>query len=140
MYANNSLRDRFTDDGLTTASGPRIVVMCYARLDRDLAEAIVAIESNDTNRSHLLLCHAQDIVHELLCMLDTEAWEHARSLASIYRYVTELLTQANVGKRVGPAIEAQQLLAELGSAFRQASVGLAQTDQQRPTTMISVRA
>ena len=36
MYPNQSLRGRFTQEGLTTASGPKIVVMCYDRIDRDL--------------------------------------------------------------------------------------------------------
>ncbi|MCU1368618.1 MAG: fliS, partial [Ilumatobacteraceae bacterium] len=70
MYPNPTLRGRFTQEGLTTASGPRIVVMCFDRLDRDLGEAIAAIAANDNARAHDRLCHAQEIVHELLCMLD----------------------------------------------------------------------
>jgi flagellar biosynthetic protein FliS len=141
MYPNQTLRGRFTEDGLTTASGPRIVVMCFDRLDRDLGEALGALNTHDTARSHELLCHAQDIVHELLFMLDLESWEHAATLAAIYRYVMELLTRSNVTKRQAEAIEARRLLAELGDAFRQASVGLATpAEYSEPSTQFSVRA
>lgn len=125
-YSSQVLRARFTDGALSTASGPRVVVMAYDRLDRDLAGAIAALETKDVPTSHELLVHAQDIVHELLCMLDLDAWEHATSLAAIYRYVTELLMRANVTKTPGPAAEARRLLDELGGAFRQAATQVGQ--------------
>ena len=84
-----------------TASGPKIIQLCYERLDRDLDGALLAIDRRDITVAHELLCHAQDIVHELLCMLDLDRWEHAGSLAAIYRYVLELLTEANVKKSAG---------------------------------------
>ena len=112
-----SLRTRFSNEGLETASPARIVVMAYDRIDRDLAGAIVAIEARDVQRSHDLLCHAQDLVHELHNMLDLDVWEHAGKLASIYRYVIDLLVQANVRKSVGEAGEARTLLAALGGPF-----------------------
>jgi flagellar secretion chaperone FliS len=117
-----SLRARFTDGGLETASPARVVVLAYDRLDRDLAGALVAIEARQIERSHELLVHAQDLVHELLCMLDLDAWEHAVQLASIYQYVIDLLTTANVRKRAKEINEARMLLAGLGDAFRQAAV------------------
>ena len=81
------------------------------------------------------------IVHELLCMLDLGLWEHAASLASIYRYVMQLLARANMSKRQGEAIEARRLLADLGDAFRQASLGLtAPAEYAAPSTQFSVRA
>ena len=139
-----TLRDRFTDGALDTASGPKIVALCYDRMDRDLAEAIDAIDSGQVERSHELLCHAQDIVHELLCMLDLEVWEHARALASIYRYIIDLLTAANVTKHPTAAIEAKRLLAELGDAFRQAAVSIVAervaSNIVTPERQLSVRA
>ncbi len=120
-----SLRTRFSNDALDTASPARIVVMAFERLDRDLSGAVAAIEHRRLEHAHELLCHAQDLAHELLGMLDLDAWEHAPKLASIYRYVIELLVQANIRKSVTPANEARILLAELGDAFRQAATGVA---------------
>lgn len=141
MYPNPTLRGRFTQEGLTTASGPRIVVMCFDRLDRDLGEAIAALAANDHARAHDRLCHAQEIVHELLCMLDLDAWEHAPRLAAIYRYVMELLTRSNVKKSAGEAIEARGFLAELAEAFREALVARPVAAERAGTpTQFSVRA
>ena len=143
MSYNTALRERFTDGALSTASGPKVVAMAYDRLDRDLAGAIDALAAKDMTTSHELLVHAQDIVHELLCMLDFDAWEHAGSLAAIYRYVAELLMNANVTKVAAPAVEARRHLAELGDAFRQAATQVVapavavEPDQQR---RLSVRA
>lgn len=139
MYTKNTLRDRFVDGALTTASGPRIVVMCYDRLDRDLAQAIAAIETGDRATAHEQLCHAQDLVHELSFMLDVDAWEHAGALAEIYRYVLGLLTTSNVTKTTAPAVEARRLLAELGDAFRQAATAAPSTDRPAATSL-SLRA
>lgn len=120
MFSSPNARQRFTDGTLLTASPPKIVVLAYERLDRDLGGAIDAIQQRQIERAHHLLCHAQDLVFELRCMLDLEAWEHARSLSSIYGYVTDLLLQANMKKNVEAVTEARRLLAELGDAFRSA--------------------
>jgi flagellar protein FliS len=122
MTTSQSLRERFTTGALDTASGPRVVVMAYDRLDRDIASALAALAEGDLATTHEMLCHAQDLVHELTGMLDVDAWEHGPSLAAIYRYVMVRLTEANMTKRAAPATEARSLLAELGDAFRQASV------------------
>jgi len=122
MTTSQSLRERFTTGALETASGPKVVVMAYDRLDRDIAGALSALAEGDLGRAHELLCHAQDLVHELNGMLDVDAWEHGPSLAAIYRYVIVRLTEANMTKRALPATEARKLLAELGDAFRTASV------------------
>jgi len=117
-----SLRARFTSGGLDTASPAKIVVMAFDRLDRDLAGATVAMEAHRVEQSHELLVHAQELVNELLCMLDLDAWEHAVQLAAIYRYVIELLVTANVRKDAKLVGDARTLLAGLGEAFKQAAV------------------
>jgi flagellar biosynthetic protein FliS len=125
MYTSQTLRQQFTDSALQTASGPRVVVMCYERLDRDLGEAIEAINAKELYRAHVALCHAQDLVHELLFMLDRTVWEHAGTLAAIYEFVARQLAAANMAKSVSLAAEARHLLAQLGEAFREAAVSLA---------------
>lgn len=121
MTFTQHLRNRFTDESLATASPARVVVMAYQRLDRDLTGALDALGSRDLERTNELLCHAQDLVAELDGMLDHEVWEHAASLSSIYRFVGELLTTANIAKRSEPVEQARTLLADLGSAFTEAA-------------------
>lgn len=125
MYQSTTPRERFTDGGLTTASGPKIIVMCYERLDRDITGAIDAIEHRQIERAHDLLLHAQDILLELRCMMDFDAWEHAGSLSSIYGFASDLLVTANVKKSAREAEQARALLAELGAAFKQAAANVA---------------
>lgn len=141
MTNSQALRERFTTGGLDTASGPRIVVLAYDRLDRDIAGALSALTDGNLAAVHELLCHAQELVHELNGMLDVDAWEHGPSLAAIYRYVLVRLTEANMTKRAAPAIEARTLLAELGDSFRQAAVSTSTSPTiSAPTSLPSTPA
>jgi len=150
MTTSQSLRERFTTGALDTASGPKVVVMAYDRIDRDIASAISALADGNLASAHELFCHAQDLVHELNGMLDVDAWEHGASLAAIYRYVIVRLTEANMTKSASPATEARNLLGELGDAFRQASAtstttatvlpSLPSTLAEGPTVRLSLRA
>jgi len=113
-------RDRFATGSVETVSGPRIVIMCFDRLDRDLAAAHAAIERGDHFETNLALGHAQDLLGEMAAMLDVDAWEHAPALLSVYDYLLRLLAVANVAKHAGRVAEAQQLVAEIGEGFRAA--------------------
>ncbi|HWL44708.1 MAG TPA: flagellar export chaperone FliS [Ilumatobacter sp.] len=114
-------RLRFSSDSLATLSGPRVVVMCFDRLDRDLVTAVDALATGDLYHVNAALTHAQDLLHELAGMLSLDAWEHAPTLAGVYDYVIRLLTAANVTKKISKVEEAQRLLGNLGDAFREAA-------------------
>lgn len=118
------LRARFTDGGLATASAPKVVVLCYDRLERDITTAIDAIERRDIETAHHALLHAQDLVVELRLLLESSEWEHSATLSSIYAFVVDLLTAANVKKSAREAVQARGLLRELGDAFRTAAASL----------------
>ena len=124
MYSPKSIRDRYVTGTLETASAMQIVCMAYDRLDRDLAQAIEAIETRDIERSHTTLIHAQELVEQLNIMLDLNAWDQSQSLAAIYTYVGELLAKANMKKSVPPVREARHLLSELGAAFAGAAASV----------------
>lgn len=122
MYSSQSLRNRYTDSALQTASGPRVILMAYDRLDRDLGEAVDALATKDLERVNGALVHAQDLLSELLLMLDRDRWEHAGTLASLYEFIGRQLFTANVTKDASLVHEARRLLAGLGDAFREAAV------------------
>jgi flagellar protein FliS len=113
--------DRFAMDNLQTAGGPKIVIMCFDRLDRDLLTALIAIEEDDHFETNRLLGHAQELLGEMADMLDLEIWEHANALLSVYDYVLRRLAQANASKDPSLVLEAQRLITEIGDAFRQAA-------------------
>lgn len=125
MYTANAARNRFSAGNLEGVSGPRIVVMCFERLERDLSEAIAAIDANDHFQANRALCHAQDLIAELALMVDADAWEHAASLLALYDYLLRLLPIANMKKDPGRVNEALRHVVELGSAFREAERSLA---------------
>ena len=93
-----SMRRRYMEDGVATATPVHLVVMLFDRLTRDLIEGADAIEARDTERADEALTHAQDIVMALLGALDTERWEHANALKGLYVWVVNELISANVLK------------------------------------------
>jgi flagellar biosynthetic protein FliS len=114
-------RSRYRQVNIEGASGPQVVVMCFDRLDRDLAGAVAGIEQQDHFATNQALAHAQDLIGELANMLDTSTWEHAGALLAIYDYVLRLLAVANAKKSAGMVREAARHIAEIGAAFRQAA-------------------
>ncbi len=120
-FASGSLRSRFTDDSLETASGPKVIVMCFDRLERDLDNALCSIENEDHDATNSLLRHAQDLIAEMVAMLDVTAWEHAPALLSVYDYLLRRLAQANVLKDAAAVREARHLISEIGEGFRGAA-------------------
>jgi flagellar secretion chaperone FliS len=125
MYTATDARSRYTTSNLEGVAGPRIVVMCFDRIERDLTAAIGAIERRDHYEANNALAHAQDLIGELATMLDTDAWEHAGSLLSLYDYLLRTLAVANIKKDPVMAAEALRHVRELGEAFRAAERQLA---------------
>jgi flagellar protein FliS len=125
MISNQMMRQRFRDDAVQTASRERVVVMAFDRLDRDVAEALDAIDTKSLPAAHQSLCHAQALLGELHTMLDVDAWEHGPGLAAIYEYLIGRLVRANLTKDREPVVEVQRLVRELGDAFRAAALEVA---------------
>jgi flagellar protein FliS len=123
-------RQQYSTDRLETASNARILVLCFDRLDRDLAQARAAIDDADHFVANDTLAHAQDLLGELAAMLDTEAWSHATTLLSVYDYILRLLAKANVLKSATLLAEAQTLIREIGDAFR--TITLRPTEPSEP--------
>ncbi len=124
MYTATAARQRFSAGNLDGASGPRIIVMCFDRLDRDLATATAAIERDDHFETNEQLGHAQDLLTEMAMMLDVDSWEHAGALLAVYDYLLRLLAAANAKKDVAMVHEAQRHVTEIGAAFRAAERSL----------------
>ncbi|MFK8025268.1 MAG: flagellar export chaperone FliS [Ilumatobacter sp.] len=114
-------RSAFRSDDLSTASPRRVLVKCFDRLDVDLAKGITAIEENRFEAANDLLGHAQDLLGEMAAIVDTDAWDHAGGLLSIYDYVLRLLAAGSMLKEKDPLVEARRLLAEIGDGFRTAA-------------------
>jgi flagellar biosynthetic protein FliS len=136
MYTASAAKQRFSTSNLDGASGPRIIVMCFDRLDRDLGTAIAAIERADHYETNISLGHAQDLLTEMALMLDTGAWEHAGSLMAIYDYLLRLLAVANAKKDTALVREAMRHVTEIGAAFREAERTLNAAPTPTPTEAV----
>lgn len=118
----NDQRRRYQTDGTQSVSQERLVILLYERVQRDLGEARLAVESGTTETRHHALVHAQQIVEELAYAVRPEVWTAGESLLALYDYLLALLVRANVGLSVEAIDEAAEIVGRLLSAWREAYV------------------
>ena len=108
----------YKDSAVTTASPARVVVMAYERLVLDLDRALACFEVKRPAGDHLL--HAQDLILALQTNLNSDVWDGAKRLSSLYSYVYAQLVSANVLKDSSKVQECKNLLTPLLEAWTQA--------------------
>ncbi|GAA0320210.1 flagellar export chaperone FliS [Kineococcus aurantiacus] len=116
-------KNRYFENSLETASPSALLVMLYDRLVLDLKRAEEALGAQDRTSAHTNLVHAQDIVRELLSSLNTDAWEGAQGLGSLYTWLYQEFVAANVegdAERVRSA--RTEVVEPLAEAWRQAAL------------------
>jgi len=116
-----ALLEKFRRESLATASPAKLLTMLYDRLLLDLDRATAAIETGDRGAANEQLSHAQQIVHELRCNLDVEAWDGAPQLMGLYHYLYERLVKANVALDADVVAECRTLIEPLRGAWHQAA-------------------
>lgn len=122
-----SVRARYVDDSVATASPARLLTMLYDRLVLDLERA--EHEQRDGNRGAAgpHLTHAQDIVGELMATLDVDAWDGGPQLMSVYSFLMTELVGANVSGDPERTAACRELVEPLRDAWYQAAQELAAT-------------
>ena len=120
-----SLRARYLDDAVTTASPQQILVMLYDRLALDLERAQKAVATGDREGASEQLQHAQQIVLELLTSLQVDAWEGGPRLAALYNWLVAELNQAMIRHDANRVASCLQVVEPLRDAWRQAALSLA---------------
>ncbi|MBM7807460.1 flagellar protein FliS [Geodermatophilus bullaregiensis] len=120
-----SLRARYLDDAVSTASPQQVLVMLYDRLALDLERAQVALAGGRPDDADAQLRHAQEIVFELLSSLRVDAWEGGPRLAALYNWLLAELTQAGLKRDRNRVASCLQIVEPLRDAWRQAAVSLA---------------
>jgi flagellar protein FliS len=108
----------YRDHAITTASPARVVVLVFERLSLDLERALAALEMGIHPHPHLV--HAQELLMALLSGLDTNAWEHANRLGSIYLSVHQTLITANIEKNPVLITECLEIITGLRDAWAHA--------------------
>lgn len=122
-----SVRTRYVDDTVATASPAKLLTMLYDRLVLDLERAELAQRGGDRGAAGPHLTHAQDIVSELLATLDVDAWDGAQQLMAVYTYLITELVQANVSGDAERTAACRGLVEPLRDAWHQAAQEVAVT-------------
>ncbi len=120
-----SLRTRYLDDAVTTASPQQVLVMLYDRLALDLERAQLALRDGRRDDAAGQLRHAQQIVFELLSSLQVDAWEGGPRLAALYNWLVAELNQAMIKHDANRVASCLQIVEPQRDAWRQAAASLA---------------
>ncbi|MEU4423705.1 flagellar export chaperone FliS [Actinoplanes sp. NPDC024001] len=120
MSAPN-LRDRYLQDSINTASPGKLLTMLYDRLILDLMQGEEAFRNDDREVANEKISHAQEIIIELRCSLDMEAWDGAPGLANLYGFILTELIGANIKRDPDRVAGCRKLLEPLRDAWREAA-------------------
>lgn len=117
MSTNNGYQ-KYKKIDVSTASQNRLVIMLYDGAIKFLENACNAMDKkHGTEEAHNNIMKAQEIIYELLSSLNYDAKEIADRLASIYTYMNQRLTEANISKTKPPILEVVKYLKELKGAW-----------------------
>ena len=117
MSTNNGYQ-KYKKIDVSTASQNRLVIMLYDGAIKFLENACNAMDKkHGTEEAHNNIMKAQEIIYELLSSLNYDAKEIAERLASIYTYMNQRLTEANISKTKPPILEVIKYLKELKTAW-----------------------
>lgn len=104
----------------TTANPMRLVLMCYDGAIKSLKLAREQYIAKDYEGKAKALKKTLDIINEINISLDLEkGGEIARNLRSLYLYMTQTLTDADLKRDIGMFDEVIRMLEELESAWKE---------------------
>lgn len=119
MY-NQAGQQAYLRNKYETASPHRLIQMLYEAALKNIANALVAIDSRQIAIAHRSILRAQEIVNELLsCLNEDKGGAVATNLKEIYIYLIRQLIQANLRKQRQPLEEVQKILLEVKGAWDQ---------------------
>ncbi len=127
-----SVRTRYLDDAVATASPAKLLTMLYDRLVLDLERAETDQRGGRPGPAGVHLTHAQDIVGELMATLDVTAWDGAQRLLSVYTFLLTELVGANVEGDADRTAACRSLVEPLRDAWHQAAQEVAVTSTLEP--------
>lgn len=108
------------ESSVMAASPHQLIVMLFDGVALAIRTARLHMQAGNVVEKGKAISRALDIVNQgLLAALDTEkGGEVAANLAALYDYVARLLLQANLHNDMAKLDEAERLLHDIGSAWR----------------------
>ena len=111
---------------INNANQGKLILMLYDGAIKFVNKAIELMPTKSIEEIHRNIVKAQDIITELITSLNMDAGDISNKLLSIYMYINNRLTDANVQKSEKPLIETKMHLLELRKAW-------AEVDKKVPT-------
>ncbi len=121
-----ALAERYQSDGMKAATPQKLLLLVFERLERDLEEARVALETNQVEVGHRSLLHAQDLIHELNLALDPDVWPAAVEMRQVYEHLIDRLVEANLTKSGELVRACQEIVRPLAKSWAEAHQTLQQ--------------
>jgi flagellar protein FliS len=119
--AVNNPYQQYKKTQIDTADQGKLIVMLYDGAIRAVNKAIELMPAKEIEQIHNSIIKAQEIVMELTSSLNMDVGEISEKLFSIYMYINNKLTEANVKKEVAPLREVKLHLEKLREAWEAAA-------------------
>lgn len=112
--------DRYHQVAVETADQKELILICYDEAIRALEQGIACYWQKKFEEKARLLIRAQDFITELLVSLNMEAGgQIARNLKSLYQFIIDQITVADLKRNLKLLSDLIGLLTELRSAWAQ---------------------
>lgn len=118
---NNNPYNQYKKTEISTANQGKLILMLYDGAIKFINKAIELMPKKDIENIHNNIVKAQDIIIELATSLNMDAGEISQRLFSIYMYINNRLTDANVKKDQKPLLEVKKYLSDLREAWEEAA-------------------
>lgn len=115
--SNRNPASAYQDQAVSTADGPRLLLMICDRLSADMARAEVALEARDYATVNENLQHAQRIIRLLCNTLDPDGFTGGHELMSVYVFIERHLIKANLDKSATVLRECIELFQPIHEAW-----------------------
>jgi len=120
-----SLRARYVNNSIATASPHQLLVMLYDRLALDLERGHAAMAAGDREAANEQLKHAQEILLELQSSLRVDIWDGGPRLSALYAWLLSELLRANVKGDLRRVADCIAIVEPLRDAWTEAAASLA---------------
>ncbi len=99
----------------------QLIVLLFDGADSALTRALELLAKGDFKGKSDALTHATNIIMDGLCasLNLAEGGELAEKLSALYQYMATRLVHANANRDANAIVEVQQLLNEIGGAWRE---------------------
>jgi len=109
---------KYQQNSVMTASPKELILMLYNGAIKFCNLAIQAFEDGEVQKQHMYLMKAQDIITELELSLDKK-YEISKEISILYKYIKELLMEANIKKDVQKVLEAKDLINDFRNTWQE---------------------